>query len=153
MKKHQRIISILFLVFSSIGFLDATYLTVEHYKGVIPPCTIDGCEIVLTSAQSTIAGIPVALLGSMYYLLIVLLSVYVLDNKKDTILKKIPYITIFGFLGSIYFVYLQLFVIKNICQYCMISAGTSTLLFILGLILLYKNKKENMNLPLGIGDK
>lgn len=153
MKKYQRIISILFFVFSSLGFLDATYLTVEHYKGSIPPCTIDGCEIVLTSAQSVIWGVPVALMGSVYYLLILLLSIYVLDSKKNIILKKISYITIFGFLGSIYFVYLQLFVIKNICQYCMISAGTSTALFILGMILLYKSKKENINLSLEIGDK
>ena len=48
----------LFIV-ALIGFADASYLTVEHYRNVIPPCTTSGCETVLTSSYSTILhGFP-----------------------------------------------------------------------------------------------
>jgi len=59
--RNIKIAAIIFLAVSAVGFLDATYLTVEHYRVGIPPCAILGCEIVLTSAQSRIAGVPVAL--------------------------------------------------------------------------------------------
>lgn len=143
MTKNLKIAAIFFLVLSAIGFLDATYLTIEHYRGNIPPCTIEGCEIVLTSAQSQVAGIPVSLAGSLYYLTILLLSIAYLDGKKEGLIRLASKLTILGFVASLYFVYLQFFVIKEICQYCMASAGTSTLLFILGMYILLKTKGQN----------
>lgn len=142
MTKVKKIIGIILLCASLLGFIDATYLTVEHYMGSIPPCTISGCEVVLTSTQSVIVGIPVALLGAIYYLLMFILSIIYLDSKKDNILHHASYFSICGFVASLYFVYLQIFVIDNICQYCMISAFTSTMLFITGMYALYMLKKE-----------
>lgn len=136
MKKNIKIAVIIFLVVAVIGFLDAAYLSIVHYRGEIPPCTIDGCEVVLTSAQSQIAGVPVALLGALYYLALLILSIAYLDRKKEKLIKLASKLTILGFLASIYFVYLQFFVIKEICQYCMVSAGTSTILFIIGIYIL-----------------
>lgn len=127
-----KITAIAFTALSAIGFLDATYLTVEHYKGSAPPCVIAGCEIVLKSGQSAIVGIPVALLGSIYYLAILILSIAFLESGKVAILRFASFFTIIGIIASAYFVYLQFFVIGQICQYCMISAGTSTGLFGLG---------------------
>jgi len=66
MTRGLKIAAVTMLVLSAIGFLDATYLTVEHYRGEIPPCAIiGGCEAVLTSPQAKIADVPVALLGSL----------------------------------------------------------------------------------------
>lgn len=141
MRRNIKIAAIVFLVVSAIGFLDATYLTIEHYRGGIPPCTTAGCEIVLTSAQSEIAGVPVALLGSLYYLTLLVLSIAYLDSKKTAIIQFASYCTTAGFVASLYFVYLQLFVIKHICQYCMVSASTSTILFILGVYVIIKMRR------------
>ena len=127
-----KVVVIAFLVLSAIGFLDATYLTVEHYKGSVPPCAIQGCEIVLMSGQSVIVGVPVALLGAIYYLAILIMSIAFLESKNISILRVASYLTIIGIVASAYFVYLQLFVIQQICQYCMISAITSTALFGMG---------------------
>jgi uncharacterized membrane protein len=125
-----------FLMVSFFGFLDATYLTAQHYLGTIPPCVIaTGCETVLTSEHNTIGGIPVALLGAIYYFVLFLLAALSLDMKRG-IIRFAVLLTPFGFLASLYFVYLQLFVIKEICFYCMVSAATSTALFILGLLVI-----------------
>ena len=128
-----KVIAITFVTLSAIGFLDATYLTMEHYRGSVPPCAIAGCEIVLKSGQSAIFGVPVALFGVIYYLTILILSIAYLESGKIAILRLASYLTIIGVIASAYFVYLQLFVIGQICQYCMVSASTSTGLFGMGM--------------------
>ena len=69
----------------------------------------------------------------MLYLLILILAIAYLDRQNQSVLRFAASTTIVGLVASAYFVSLQLFVIKSICQYCMISAGTSTLLFITGM--------------------
>lgn len=130
---------IAFLTVSFLGFLDATYLTIEHYLGAIPSCFITtGCEAVLTSKYSELWGIPVALLGSIYYLLLFLLAILYLDTKREKVIRFAAFLSPVGFLASLYFVYLQLFVIKEICSYCAASALTSTILFIFGLFVIIR---------------
>ena len=127
----------LFLLFSFVGFLDAGYLTVKHYLGTPITCSFfEGCEKVTTSQYATILGIPVALLGVIYYLLIFVLVIAYLDTKKEQVLYFTVRFTSIGFLISLWFLYLQVFVIKAICPYCVVSALTSITLFILGIILL-----------------
>lgn len=133
-----------FLIVSAFGFADATYLTTQHYLGLPVACSIlEGCEQVTTSPYSLIFGIPIALLGSLFYLTILILSVIYLDSKKIKFLNLITKITPFGFLASLYFVYLQVFVIKAICLWCMGSAITSTLLFIFSLVFLLRRPDAN----------
>ncbi|MDA1060357.1 MAG: vitamin K epoxide reductase family protein [bacterium] len=130
------------IIISFIGFLDTSYLTISHYTGLDLGCSITkGCESVTTSAYSVIYGIPLSLLGLLYYFTILFLSLLYYDTKNRKILSFIPPLTTVGFLFSLWLVYLQIFVIEAICQYCMLSAITSTILFILGLFVL-KYKKS-----------
>jgi len=123
-----------FLIVAPIGFIDAAYLTIEHYLNRVPPCSIvSGCEVVTTSQYSAVFGVPIALFGALYYLAIIVGVVAYLDTKKEKILSWVSWATIIGFLTSIYLVGLQLFVLHAICLYCMGSAISSTLLFIFGL--------------------
>ncbi|HSR89131.1 MAG TPA: vitamin K epoxide reductase family protein [Candidatus Udaeobacter sp.] len=133
-----------FPVFSAAGFIDATYLAAKHFLGTPIPCSIlKGCEQVTTSQYSSLFGIPVALLGSIYYLTILVLAAIYFDSRKPAVLKLLACLTPFGFLASLWFVYLQIFIIKAICLYCMTSAATSTLLFIIGMTYLIKNRKKS----------
>ena len=121
-------------IFSIIGFIDATYLTAEHMIGVIPPCSITkGCEQVLTSNYATLFNIPIALFGALFYLASFLLAVAYRETRNKKLLNLILFFSIGAFLASLGFVYIQLFVLHAICQYCMISAGTSTAIFVLAL--------------------
>jgi len=117
-----------------LGFADATYLTAEHFLNRVPPCSIiKGCATVTTSQYSLLFGIPVALLGALYYLAVILGVVYYFQSKKRPALKAVALFTSAGFVFSLWFVYLQLFVIHAICAWCMFSACTSTALFIIGM--------------------
>jgi uncharacterized membrane protein len=126
------------LAIALIGFADASYLTLEHYRDAIPPCTIGGCETVLTSAYSTVLGIPVSLAGAVYYLLTLIGLFAYMDSKKQAILKWTLILPILGFLASVWFFYLQAFVIHHFCEYCLGSATTSTILCAIALFIFAK---------------
>ncbi len=117
-----------------IGFLDATYLTINHIVFGSTPCTLlEGCEIVTSSVYSTIFGVPVALFGAIFYLIVLLLSLWYLDSRQPWALLVISYLSVPAVLASVVFVGLQAFVLKAFCLYCLISALTSTIIFILGM--------------------
>jgi uncharacterized membrane protein len=144
-RRHRRLIFGL-LALAPIGFLDSAYLTIEHYFNRTPPCSlISGCEIVTTSKYSVIFGVPTALMGALYYMAIILALVLYLDLKRDWIIKWTARFTAVGFIFSLWLVYLQLFVIKAICQYCMLSALSSTGLFVLGVLVLRSLRTFTMN--------
>ncbi len=126
------------LVVALLGFADASYLAIEHFQGTIPPCSIGGCATVLTSAYSTISGIPIALLGALYYLVILVGLFAYIDARNQKILRFTLILTTFGFLMSLWLVFVQAFILKSFCLYCLASAGTSTLLFILALVIFSK---------------
>ncbi len=131
--RKQHIIAVILIIVAVIGFADAAYLTWQHYSGIIPPCFVTtGCETVLTSAWSSIFGIPVSLLGAIYYASIALLALGFLIFKKPKLLTVVSWATFIGLFATLWFVSLQLFIIHNICFYCMVSATTSTILFIAG---------------------
>ncbi len=122
-----------FMLVSFSGFLDALYLSIQRFKGVPIICTIlEGCNKVASSIYAEILNVPVAYIGVAYYLLIFSLALWFLASKNRNTFLLMSAFTVVGFLASVWFVYLQFFVIKAICFYCMISATTSTLLFILG---------------------
>ncbi len=135
--------AVAFLVIGLLGFLDAAYLTVSHYRGEVPPCSlVQGCEQVTTSPYATVSGVPVALFGVLYYLAIFVLAVLHLDRRRDAFLRLAAYLTFVGMAASAWFVYLQLFVIKAMCLYCMFSAATSTALFGLGVAVLVLGRRN-----------
>ena len=123
------------------GFADATYLTIEHYMNALPPCVIGNCELVLTSKFSEIAGVPVALLGAIYYLAIIILVITYFDTKREVFIRSALLVTFVGMIASLWFTFLQIFVIHAFCQFCLISAATSTTLFIISIISLKKYRK------------
>jgi uncharacterized membrane protein len=140
--KIDKIGAIIFLILGIAGFLDASYLTIEHYRGLIPVCTlITGCGQVLISKYSTIGPVPLALLGVAYYSVVIFGALLFLDLKIIKILHLLAAYTFVGIIASIYFIYLQVFVIGALCFYCLISALLSTLLFINGVII-YKKTSE-----------
>lgn len=139
-----------FGVIAYIGLMDAIYLTAEHYSGTGLNCVIfTGCDEVANSESSTMFGFPVALYGVIYYFGILLISFLHLnfaDKKFKGIFKLLnseilPFYTLIGLAMSLRFLYLQVFVINALCTYCLISLLTSTLLFILGIILWRKTNR------------
>lgn len=140
-------IKILSLFLSFLGFLDASYLTILHYKHVTPPCSVThGCEFVLTSQYATIGNLPISLIGSFYYtLLLILLGLSLQGIKKISFIQfssklgnwllqidhLIYLLVISSLFVSLYLLYLQMFVIHAFCQFCLGVEAVNILTFIL----------------------
>jgi len=141
MKRISKYTNELILLLSSIGFVDAFYLTQKHYSEGPVTCPIfGGCDTVTNSVYSEIFGIPVSLLGSLYYASLFTLIVYsyITNNKKATLLAT--QFSIAGFTLTTYFLYIMVYVLQAICFYCLVSAITSTTIFTISLIYLRKQK-------------
>ena len=131
----------LFLLVSFLGFLDAAYLTVIHYTGGELKCGFfGGCGVVTTSVYSVIAGIPVSLLGTVYYLILFFLVYAYADTQRINIMKIVSWLTLIGVGASLWFLFLQVFIIKALCLYCLISATTSFSLFGIGAYTIYTTR-------------
>lgn len=141
--RKWRVVS--FLALSFLGFVDSVYLAAKHYLGGPLNCTIsEGCDKVAASAYAVMLGLPLGLWGALYYVAIFLSVIAYLDTRRDWIYVCAAGFTFIGFLFSLWFVYLQIYVIEAICQYCMFSAATSTLLFILAVTSLKDIRRGRM---------
>ncbi|MDP2684540.1 MAG: vitamin K epoxide reductase family protein [bacterium] len=125
------IIAIIFFVFA--GLIDTAYLSTKQLAGSSIVCSIyevNSCENVLTSEYSRLLGLPLSVWGFGYYMTIFVLALIYSASADRKFFKILFGLSIFGFLFSLRLVYLQFFVIENLCFYCMLSALFSTLIFI-----------------------
>lgn len=139
MIRKALLVSFIFLSFA--GFLDALYLTFEHYFAAPLPCVIfKGCKEVLTSKHATIFSLPTPLYGAIYYLILLVAGIFYIDTNNTRVFAAVSLFTAVGFLASFWFVYLQFFILNAICTYCMLSAAISSALFVLGILIFRKLK-------------
>jgi dihydroorotate dehydrogenase subfamily 2 len=150
MKKDN--LYLLLVIMALVGVMDAGYLTYEKLANVIPPCSIGifaDCGKVLGSSYAMVLGVPLAMIGLVFYAIeFVMATGWFLTRKKEFAFGLLI-TTTGGLLGSIYFVFLQLVIIKAICQYCMVSALVSLLLFIATVSLLSLERKKLFCLIVG----
>ncbi len=138
----------IFFIVAFVGFLDASFLTAKHFSGEVPPCFLtSGCDVVTTSTYSKFLGIPVALMGLLYYLGQLILMMYYVDKKKNEVLPLISLGAVLAFGFSLWLTYTQVFLIKSYCIYCLFSAGISTILLGLGILIwrTYKKDKDTLS--------
>lgn len=130
------------MAISAFGLFDAVLLTVEHYQNITLPCNIThGCELVLTSKYAEVFGIPIALFGAVYYFAILALSFYGYQEKIDLRLLFFP--ALIGGILSLGLLYVQGGILHAWCQYCILSAVSSLLLFALTSYIVFKRKEPD----------
>ena len=113
-----------------LGLVDALYLTIEHVTGQSVRCTIvSGCSAVLSSPYAVVAGIPLAAIGAAAYFSVFSLAILTLFGYRQagTLLTAL---VIAMFLVNGWLMYLQAFVIREFCQYCLLSALITTALLV-----------------------
>jgi uncharacterized membrane protein len=118
------------IVLATIGLGVASYLTYIHYAGIKPLCGTNGggCEIVQTSEYSKLAGVPVATIGLIGYVLI--LGSLLAPESETSRFATVAF-TLVGFGFSLYLTYRELFSIHHICEWCVSSAVIVTILMCL----------------------
>lgn len=126
-KKHKYDI---ILILSLIGFADSIYLAVTKALGYAVPCDLThGCETVLSSKYSVMLGLPLADWGIVFFAGIIVAAL--MANHYQLWRKLLTLGLALGSLGALVFLFLQFFVIKQVCQYCLLSDLLTIFLLIL----------------------
>jgi uncharacterized membrane protein len=125
------------VVFTLIGLAVSIYMTVFKLTGNETMCIGNGgCSVVNDSPYAVIYGIPVAVFGVGGYLAI--LAVLIIEKKNNFLKENVTLVTfgltLIGFLFTLYLIYLEIFVIKALCPFCLTSQIAMTILFILSVI-------------------
>jgi uncharacterized membrane protein len=111
-------------VLALAGLGVASYLTYSHYADVAVACSTGGCETVLHSRYAKLAGIPVALLGAIAYLLIFCLQLV----RTELAALVAAALAVAGLAFGAYLIVIQVAVVDALCQWCLTSDGVLTLL-------------------------
>jgi uncharacterized membrane protein len=129
------------VVLAILGAADAIYLLIYKLTENNQMCLgSGGCHNVNFSLYSEIYGIPISVFGLSAFLAIV--CILFLEARLK-IAKEYGPLVIFGIcLGGVaftaYLTYLEIYVIRSICPFCVASAIIITLLFILAIIRMVK---------------
>lgn len=122
----------LVLALSFIGVADTWYLAYSALTDTALSCginVIDGCNTVAQSEYSRLLGIPLGLYGVAFYVLTFILAAVLLAAPKRILAKGLYALSGIGLVFSLYFLGLQVFVIKALCVYCLVSIALSLLNF------------------------
>lgn len=127
--------NVLLIMLSMVGIADASYITYEEFADVSSFCqNIPGfdCGTVLSSEWAYIGPLPVSVLGILFYSTVFILAIYhLLIKQPHPLITRFFYLVAgSGFVFTLFLLYLQAVVIGAYCLYCMISAVTSTLIFL-----------------------
>ena len=127
---------------SLVGLADAIYLTIEHLSGRSVRCTIvSGCSEVLSSEYATVRGIPLAMVGAAAYFTVFSLAVLAAYSYRWAA-KLLTVLVSFMFLATLWLIYLQAFVIKHFCQFCLLSALVTFILTVLIVLTLRQQPRD-----------
>jgi uncharacterized membrane protein len=111
------------LVLCVLGLLDAAYLTFEHYTASSTlACADNGainCLKVTTSSYSKVLGVPVALLGLLFFVAMTVLCLPQMWRSAQPLVHRLRLAAVVvGMLSVLYLLWAELFKIDAICLFC-----------------------------------
>lgn len=129
--------------FCLLGLADATYLTVIALTGEAAACGGQvGCSEVLGSAYSKIGGIPVAVFGVAGYFTAFSCATFAAFNYPRA-RKFFAIVVAMNFAATLWFLYVQMFVLHAFCRFCLFSAAICFLL--MGLVVASPSPRASEN--------
>lgn len=120
-------------VISLVGLGDSIYLTIQDLTGAHVQCTLSGCSEVLSSKYAHVGPVPLASIGAVAYFTFFSLAILAAFGYGFARPLLLILVTIM-FLTTLWLLYLQAFVIRHFCQYCLLSAAVTITLTVLVLI-------------------
>jgi uncharacterized membrane protein len=136
MNKH--LVAIAFAAF--LGMIDTFYVSIKHAQGPVPCHVTMGCEEVLNSRYSEVSGIPISWVGLVFYLCVFSGTVFEISGVMRT-RGLIFAAALAAFLVSLALFVIQAFVLHAFCEYCLLSATLSTVIFAVSLSLRFSARR------------
>src|SRR5262245_3693456 len=129
-----------------VGLLLSLYLWLWKIGVVgVLVCGTGTCERVQTSSYSVILGLPVALIGLLGYLALLVASIVGIQPRwaeRPAPTQWLVALSGIGVLFTIYLSYIEGFVLNAWCRWCLGSAAIIAAIFVTGLAGLRAGKRE-----------
>lgn len=103
------------------GFLISVYIWYKHLTTGAVLCIGSGCATVIRSRYGRLLGIPNGALGAAYFLAVALTPV--LQMRAPAMVPLITAATGVALILYVYLAYLQVFVLRALCNWCLMSAA------------------------------
>ena len=130
----QIILTLIIIATGIGGFFLAFYIRHKKTKNERMICPLDGdCAPVIHSSYSRFLGIPVELLGMLYYATIILAYILFLAFPQLThssAVFLVIAISTAALFFSLYLTFIQIFSLRQLCSWCLISAGLCVVIFV-----------------------
>jgi uncharacterized membrane protein len=105
--------------FAVVGLAIAAYLLASRFLGEAPACgPVKGCETVAASEYATMFGVPVALFGVGFSVILATACVMWWRRAERRALYTSYGLGLAGIIAVAYLTYLEVFVIGAICVWC-----------------------------------
>lgn len=135
---HHILIDIVLVLIGCAGFSLAFYIYhCKHKKKPLVCPMRSSCDFVTTSDYSKFLGMPVEVLGIIYYAFVVILHGFVIADPTALTLPVARVslgISTLAFFFSLYLLSVQAFVLKQWCTWCLCSAFLCASVFILTVV-------------------
>lgn len=116
-KRHKYDIIVLSAL---LAFAVSLFLSISKAMNYTVPCDVTkGCETVLSSQYSILIGIPLAYWGTAFFAAVIVSAL--LANHYKLWRRFLTALLGVGAAASLVFLGLQFFVIRSVCQYCLIT--------------------------------
>ena len=129
--KRLWVLCILLLAF--FGLADSLYLAQHQENGTPLLCNVQnlsGCNIVAASEYSRLFGIPLSEYGVVFYGILFVLAALELVLFDQFVRRVLQIFSLLGVLASLYFTFVQAFLIGAFCIYCSVSALITLLVLV-----------------------
>jgi uncharacterized membrane protein len=113
---------VLILIFAFIGISFSLYLFFNRPN--LTFCSLGSCNSVLISKFSKTLGVDNSILGVFYFLIVGILAY--LNKEKFLKILSVP-----SALFALYLIFVMLFILKEICYYCLIVDLSAIIIFVL----------------------
>ena len=125
--------TIILLCFLGVGI--ASYLAYAYITHTPVRCTagiFGGCGEVQESEYASFLGIPIPVFGLMFYVFLFADALFLLGLHRTWYAWRsfVWFVTLTGFLFSLYLAFLEAFVIEAWCVWCVGSGLVSTAIFV-----------------------
>ena len=143
MKKKTTALLLALIIFeiAFVGYL----LYVSPGNGETDVCIIgegSSCQNVQNSVYGSIAGMKVSQIGLVSFIILLIVFIFWKDKKIFLIC------TLLGALTALYFIIIQLFVLKTICSECMVIDLIAILIFLIALFSFRKQRRWSIGMIL-----
>ncbi len=125
--------TVLLWVLIVIGLIVSGYLAYVEMTQVTAVCgPVGECNLVQSSPYAQIMGIPIAVLGLLFYVAVAgLWLLQRVESVRHWVVLALVALALFGTLFSLYLTLLELLVIGAICMWCLTSAVATGLICLL----------------------